>query len=378
MSQAAFIFDRQPAAPASAGVVPAARAHAGGSGPADAIGLQIGWDHAHYRLTPPLAHLHADNPVRQGWSAGRSAYGSRTLPPTPAVRQWLGLRLHAWAHGHEYEDVQATPHLLAQLAVECCPVTGQPLTRDRPAPTDAVITRANPAAAFAAGNLLMVSQQARAALDTLDRGAAVAQALAHARTLDAAGAATVAGLDAAAWWRAASLIALATPLPHADAAAIALRVLPPNRLRVVNPIQALQVTLTLLFCAAGWARSVTALAALMPSGAARRAYQVFMHTLLARRLDAGPTLAPRAARQALERAWADKRVQLRWQHLAQHLTAGDCEQLLQRASAKGMVPVGARWLSAEHAIDGWAIERAGQWPATVVADGTVSEKPLSH
>ena len=35
--------------------------------PFDAAGFEIGWDHAHYRVVPPVEHLHAGHPVRQGW-----------------------------------------------------------------------------------------------------------------------------------------------------------------------------------------------------------------------------------------------------------------------------------------------------------------------
>ena len=43
------------------------------------------------------------------------------------------------------------------------------------------------------------------------------------------------GLDAAAWMRVAVLISFVTPLTHEQAARPPLRVLPPNRLRLLNP-----------------------------------------------------------------------------------------------------------------------------------------------
>ena len=104
MSQAAFLFDA-PAAPAAPAVqaarhAPAARRHQPQG--VDEVGFEIGWDFARHRLTPPVAHLHADNPVRQGWSAARVVFGHRTLRTTLAVRQWLELRLAAWQRGHEF------------------------------------------------------------------------------------------------------------------------------------------------------------------------------------------------------------------------------------------------------------------------------------
>jgi hypothetical protein len=64
-------------------------------------------------------------------------------------------------------------------------------------------------------------------------------------------------------------------------------VLPPTRLRVLNPVQSLQVMLSLQFTRAGHARRCAALAGLMPTAEARYAFNSFMHTLLARRLAAG-------------------------------------------------------------------------------------------
>ena len=45
---------------------------------ADRTAFEIGWDHARHRLLPPADHLHAGNPVRQGWEAGQAVFGTRT------------------------------------------------------------------------------------------------------------------------------------------------------------------------------------------------------------------------------------------------------------------------------------------------------------
>ncbi|KAB2870163.1 MAG: hypothetical protein F9K36_15750 [Burkholderiaceae bacterium] len=66
---------------------------------AGGTGFEIGWDHAQHRLTPPVAHLQAGSPVRQGWEAGRIVFGPRTRPATPQVRKWLQLRLVSLALG---------------------------------------------------------------------------------------------------------------------------------------------------------------------------------------------------------------------------------------------------------------------------------------
>jgi len=391
MAQAAFTFDSPIAAAGgnAGGTTTPPRSVNGAAPGRDGTGFEIGWDFAHYRLTPPVAHLHAENPVRQGWSAARAVFGARTLRPGRAVRQWLQLRLAAWQHGLAFEGVQVTPNFLAQLQVDECPVTRTALTDGSGTHTDAVITRLNPNAGVAAGNLLMLSQAAleaksnhswQSALDNarrLETGAAP-QTGDASQTGDAPQMAQIDGLGAIEWARLALLISLVTPLDHAQAATLPLLVLPPNRLRVLNPVQALQVMLTQQFCDAGYARRLVALAVLMPSGEARQAFQVFMHTLLARRLSAGPVLDTAAARRAMELAWADALVQRRWQRLALLLTSADCEQLLQRAARRGLMGAGKQWLNSSRATEGWALESAGQAPIVSGADGVVSANTTSH
>lgn len=386
MSQAAFLFDA-PAVPAAAQAVRLAattRRHQPQG--VDEVGFEIGWDFARHRLTPPVAHLHADNPVRQGWSAARVVFGARTLRPTLAVRQWLELRLAAWQRGREFENVQVTPHFIAQLQVPQCPVTGSMLATGYVMAQSAhspMPARLNQKAAYAAGNLAMLSDTARAAAEGLDWR----QALAQAEEAEAAGEATRRGLTPLQWRRLAGLMSLATPLDHAQAAALPLLVLPPNRVRVLNPVQALQVMLTLQFCQAGYARRLVGLAALMPSSELRQAFQVFMHTLLARRLAAGPAIEGTAMRAAMEQAWADALVQRRWQRLASRLSAADCEQLLQRAARRGLIGPSQRWQPAEAAVEGWALDSAGlarreplqQAQSAISATaGVVSANAMSH
>lgn len=379
MAQATFLFETHAPAQGGSRASATGRTSAGTARPegADGIGFEIGWDFARHRLVPPLAHLHAQNPVRQGWSAGRAVFGARTLRPGPWVRPWLQLRLAAWQHGQAFEEVQVTPHFLAQLATPQCPVTHQSIACAEPGSTSASprIVRLNPAAAVAAGNLVLLSPAAADAAEACTWE----QAQANARRIEAGETVEIGGLGAEAWQRLAGLMSLATPLPHAQAAQLPLRVLPPNRVRVINPVQALQTMLTLQFCEAGYARRLVALAVLMPSAEARHGFQVLMHTLLARRLAAGPVLDRAAARRALEAAWGDALVQRRWQRLVQWLSAADCELLLERAAQRGLMAAGSQWLAQAPATDGWALASAGQAPTPTSAEGVVSAKArLSH
>ncbi len=341
------------AAPALAALAARPGASATATDP-DATGFEIGWDHAHHRLTPPLRHLHDHNPVRQGWSAGRAVFGSRTLKPTVAVRQWLGLRLQAWQQGDVFEGVQVNPHFLARLDGDECPVSRQPLTLCAGRPSDACISRLNLAAAYAAGNLVLLSQRV-ADVHQVAEAAGQPGLPGQPGAPGAPGASALSDDESA---RLAVLASFATPLPHAQAALLALRVLPPNRTRVINPVQALQVMLTLQFTQAGYARRLLGLAVLMPGSEVRQAFQIFMRTLLARRLSAGQAPTPLALRRAMEDSWADALVNRRWQRLATRLSAADCERLLQRAGQRGLAVGGSRWLSADGATDGWALPAA--------------------
>ena len=383
MAQAAFEFIRTTTTPSSSSSTsnitlpgtPAGSAPAGSG--LDATGFTIGWDHARHRITPPLAHLNDHNPVGQGWAAGRTAFGERRLRSSAAVRQWLALRLQAWQTGAVFEDQQVNPAFLARIDVPQCPVSRVPLLLATGGADDATVLRLNTAAAYAAGNLAVVSRQVAQAWGHGDWQAALAQA--DALAADRAGGANRGssassasstnqpGLDAAAWQRLVVLTSFATPLPHAQAALLPLHVLPPNRVRVINPVQALQVMLTLQFSQGGYARRLLGLSALVPGADARQAFQIFMHTLLARRLAVGSQPTPQQLRQAMEDTWADVLVQRRWQRLASRLGAADCELLLQRASQRGLVVGGGRWMSADAATEGWALAAPAAVPARSAA-----------
>ncbi len=351
MAQAAFEFSPLVDTAIATAALPAAGL--------DDTGFAIGWDHAHHRITPPLPHLNSHNPVGQGWAAGRAAFGERRLRATAAVRQWLALRLQAWQEGAVFEDQQVNPAFVARIDAEVCPVSRVPLMLATGCADDATALRLNTAAAYAAGNLAVVSRQVAQAWGTGDWQAAQAQVEALAAQ-PGPGPDTNHGLDADAWQRLVVLASFATPLPHAQAALLPLRVLPPNRVRVINPVQALQVMLTLQFSQAGYARRLLGLSALVPGQEARQAFQIFMHTLLARRLAVGVHPSPLELRQAMEDTWADVLVQRRWQRLASRLGAADCELLLQRASQRGLVVGGGRWLSAAAATEGWELAAPGR------------------
>jgi len=317
----------------------------------DADGFEIGWDYARHRLTPPADHLHGLHPVRQGWEAGRAAFGVRTLQPSRHVRRWLQLRLQAWLQGASFEAVMLTPRYLAQIEPVHCPVTRELLTDGDDAPTDAVVVRLNAQAGYAAGHLAIVSRRVAQARGTAD--AATLRALVQrlrAESLDAAG-----GLTLAQWERLATLSSFVTPIAHERLATLPLRALPPNRLRLLNPVQSLQVLLSRLFLGEAYARRMAALGSLMPDADARRSYYLLMNAMLARRLAAGWSADRQRVQTTLEDAWSHPVIERRWEQLALRLRRSDCERIVRLAAQRGLAAAGCRWVDDDAATEGWEL-----------------------
>jgi hypothetical protein len=127
----------------------------------------------------------------------------------------------------------------------------------------------------------------------------------------------------------------------------------------LNPVQALQVMLSLQFIRGGHARRCAALASLMPSSDAKQAFQSFMLTLLARRVAAGKHASDADERRVIEDMWLDPLVQRRWQRLALRLSEADCRRIGRLATERGLASSGIRWLGMETATEGWALASAG-------------------
>lgn len=351
MAQTSFAFDDLPVPLMAAhGAMPAASD--GFDGLADAgfqVGYAIGWDHARHGLLPPQRHLLPGNPLRQGWQAGRGAFAGRTRPAHPEVHSWLQLRIEAWEQGLAFEELLVTPHFLKQLGASWCPVSREALAGQ------ARVVRLNQAAGYAAGNLAQVCERVAQVLP----GITGASALAAAREAAASGDGLFRRLSAAEWERLASLILLATPQPHEEAARWPLRALPPNRVRVLNPIQGLQVWLTLQIELDGWSQRLNRLADQLPE-ASRLAFRVFVGGFLPRVWQHGRPTHAEELKQRLEDAWADERVLRRWQQFALQLNAAQTERLLSEALSLGISGRRLQQHAPAGATDGWALESGGK------------------
>jgi hypothetical protein len=283
------------------------------------------------------------------------------------TRRWLRLRLDAWLHGQALDSTQLSANHLRQIDATHCPVLRVPLHGE------GVPQRARGDAAWACGNVLMLHPRAARARGTLAWSEAWARARSESHD----------GLAREAWQRLALLMSFATPLPHEQAAALPLLALPPNRLRVLNAAQGLQVLCTLTLCQPLGShrlhRLVETLAAPL-----RHDVNRFVSALLPRVLDAGRVDGAAARRFAVEDAWRDPLVMRRWAHVALPLGEAGCDALLRRAEP--MRGAHTRWLPDDAAIDGWALAarkrkplampapspavvplRPGSWPATAAA-----------
>lgn len=290
--------------------------------PGDAIGFEF----ARYGLVPPAPCLWPGHPIREGWERGRRLMTRRTRPATLAVTRWLALRLAAWQRGEAFDDHQITPQLLRSLEVAtCCPITGRTLQ------DDAQVVPVDASRGWVAGNLALVSPTIAERWLGIDWEMAKA-ALVRA---EAEPEAAIDGLPLRHWRRVVALKSLATTLPHDEAARIPLHVLPPNRMRLVNPIQELQAVLTLQLAVPGWGQRARGIADSLPV-ALRNEFNLFFNSLLAQALRQGHGAARAEMRDALATAWGDAVVQRRWGRFAALVDAALAETLVERLTREPM------------------------------------------
>lgn len=313
------------------------------------LGFELGWDHAHHGVTPPVAHLFAHSPLLLGWQAGAATFGRRTLKPSSHTLLWLQLRTHAWARGRSFEEVQVTPNYLQQITNEHCPILRTALTGD------ISVDRVRNDAGYAAGNLVTMSALANQAKGELD----FAGVQAMADSVQQGPIQRIGGLGPAEWHRMATLCSFVTDLPHEQAARMPLHVLPPNRLRLFNPIQALQALVSRQLATPGWSQRLARIEALLPGEALRGDFNRFVMALAPRVLQAGALIERHDIRWALEDAWSDALVQRRWVRFALQLNAAQAEALVQRAAAKRLSAVHVQSHPAANATEGWAIDQRG-------------------
>jgi hypothetical protein len=326
MNQATFNFaprrkraelaGTRPVAGAAAKAPVREQAPANDADPGDAIGFE----YARFGLVPPAPCLWPGHPVREGWERGRRAMARRTRPATLAVTRWLALRLAAWQRGEAFDDHQITPQVLRSLEVAThCPITGRALQ------DDACVVPIDLQRGWSAGNLVLLSPtiaERWAGIDWAMAKAALQRAEAEPETL-------VDGLPLRHWRRVVALKSLATPLPHDEAARIPLHVLPPNRIRLVNPIQELQAVLTLQLAVAGYGQRARGIAESLPV-ALRNEFNLFFNSLLAQALRQAHGSARAEMRDALATAWGDAVVMRRWLRLAALVDAPLAETLVER------------------------------------------------
>jgi hypothetical protein len=326
------------------------------------LGFELGWDYAHYSVTPPAPYSQEPSPLRSGWLAGQATFGLRTLEPTRHVRKWLQLRLHAWLRGRSVELVQVTPHYLQQIDATHCPITRVPLSSATLESNDASIDRVRSDAGYAAGNLVVMSTKANHA----KAANGFRDALQRVRQIEEGALGGVDGLSAEQWARVAVLCSFVEPLAHEEACKLPLLVLPPNRLRLFNPAQALQAFVSQQLLVAGWSHRIARLEDLLPGKAVKRAFQMFFHALLPRVLEAGKSGEAHTLRWAIEDAWRNPLAQQRWSAFASQLSAAQCESIVARAGARKLGAQRVEQVSDAQATDGWNLDTRGYVPHAVL------------
>ena len=153
------------------------------------------------------------------------------------------------------------------------------------------------------------------------------------------------GLDAAAWARLVSLVAMVHPTGGEPCLS---RLLPPNRLRLPDPQRALQAWLTRQLRHAGWSQRLLALHDALPGVPARQAMSGLSAALAPHAL-ALPASGV-ALRWALEDLWLDARVQRRWALLLAEVSPLTIERLLRQ------LPPPPGWAVEQHAAEaGWPV-----------------------
>ena len=359
----------QPAVPAH----PARRRAPDGLSAHEHLGFELGWDYAHYRVTPPAPYAQEPSPLRNGLLAGQAAFGTRTLAATRHVRKWLQLRLHAWLRGRSVELVQVTPNYLQQIDVGHCPITRVALSSALLSASDASVDRVRNDAGYAAGNLAVMSTKANHAkaahgfrdalqcIQKIEAGLAADKACEpHGLTAEAPR--ELHGLTAEQWARVAVLCSFLEALPHDEACALPLLVLPPNRLRLFNPVQALQAFVSQQLLRPGWSRRISGFEDLLPGKPLKRDFKSFFMALLPRVIEAGLSGGGLQARWAVEDAWRSTLVQQRWARFARQLSAAQCETLLACAAARRLTSAVVVPLCVDAATDGWNLASRGYVP----------------
>ena len=322
------------------------------------VGFELGWDYAHHRVALPVPYAHEASPLRDGLHAGEATFGLRTLAANRHVRKWLQLRLHAWLRGRSVELVQVTPNYLQQIDASHCPITRSALSSATLEMTDASIDRVRNDAGYAAGNLAVMSTKANHA-----KGAhGFRSALQRMQQIEAEQLPGIDGLTAAQWARVAVLCSFVEPLPHDEASALPLLVLPPNRLRLFNPVQALQAFVSQQLLTPGWSQRVSRFEDLLPGRSLKRDFKSFFMALLPRVLEGGRLYDAHTARWAIEDAWRASLVQQRWTQFARQLDAAQCEALLVKAAAKRLATGTLVPHTDAAATDGWNLATRGYVP----------------
>ncbi|MGH8496222.1 MAG: hypothetical protein ACREVN_08800 [Gammaproteobacteria bacterium] len=123
--------------------------------------FDLGWDHGIYGVAP---NPQLPAPVREGYLAARDSRNRHGADRF--VIKWLQIRSNAMLRGIPF-DAAMTPDTIRSLDLECCPVSGVPLTHGERGDADWSVDRVLNKHGYRPGNLLVVSTRVNLAKGSL-------------------------------------------------------------------------------------------------------------------------------------------------------------------------------------------------------------------
>lgn len=207
--------------------------------------------------------------VLEGFREGQHQRRGRAFS-TPYERKLLRLKLSAFKRGRAVDE-NVTPAFLEQIAVAYCPITRREMTSGTGTDSDATVDRVFNDAAYAVGNLAMMSMKANQAKGTLLPSALLELAGSGSETR---------GLSSMEWMRLACLASISAP-DDCKHLLLPMYVFPPRLLALTNPNVVIQLATTMLAAGMQSTKDRAAYRAQLSGKQSKRRFDAYLHALAA-------------------------------------------------------------------------------------------------